>query len=396
MPYGGGGGMGSNPYGTRPYKPPTRPSTPNTYNPVANANKPGTNPRVDWLDTNMPEWRNAQGYQQGRMADALWQGVMGSQPQMQMPSMYPTSGGRGGGGGGGGGGGPAGLDQATLDWLFGQIGAGRPQDIQFNPIDLPELNPFDTSQYDTARAGVTSGIDAMRTRGNQALDQALGEINQFKNPFAGGMQTTNPDLAAQMAAMARANNATTALQGVTGEGIQADRAFGNAQALMAGAEQSRNAANKRAIGGDRRTMETNLGLEGNMLGLGVNMAQAKARGAYDERAEALRQQEAMLNWQRNNQVGDTNASNRNAWNSGLMQTLMSIISARAPGTTLPTDWASWYGSAPAAAVPGAMPGRMPGAVSFGSGGLGEGPLFTTQPVRSGVGAPKKPGARAVR
>lgn len=268
----------------------------------------------------------------------------------QNPYLGQTGGGGRGGGGGGGGGAAGGLDQETLDWLFGQLGRGRPQDLTFNPLDLPDpgqyYGNFDASLYDQARQGVTTGIDAMRARGNTAFDNALGEVNRYANPYAGGLQTMNPDQLAAMQRMAAANNAVPALQQVAGEGAQADRAFGNVYALLAANDQARQAANLRAINADRQMMDTNLGLEGNMLNLGVNMGQAKAKTAWDQMLRQAQyeaaQQEAATNWQRQNTVGDTNVGNRNAWNSGLMQTLLAMVGARAPGTTLPADVGGFY------------------------------------------------------
>ena len=260
------------------------------------------------------------------------------------------SGGRGGGGGGGGAAGEAGLDQATLDWLFAQMGRGRPQDLTYNPLDLPDpskfFGQFDTSLYDQAGQGVNTGIEAMRARGNTAFDNALAEAGRYTNPYAGGMQTVNPDHMAAMQRMAAANDAMGQLQQTVGEGAQADRAFGNVYALMAANDEARQAANLRAINADRQMMDTNLGLEGNMLNLGVNMARAKGKSAWDQMLAQLgfdtATQEASANWQRQNTVGDTNVGNRNAWNSGLMQTLLSIVGAKAPSATLPADVGGFY------------------------------------------------------
>ena len=333
-------------------KPVKKPVATNLYNPVANQNKPGTSLAVDYLDANMPEWRNAQGYQQTRMNNALQDAYTGAGGYPQLPGQMPVnygSGGRGGGGGGGGGG-VAGLDQATLDWLFGQLGQGRPQNLQQTMLDLPDpaqyLGKFDTSAYDTARQGITSGLSAVQQRANTAYANALNELQQYRNPYAGGLQQVNPDLLASQQAMAQANGSMGQLQQSVGEGAQADRAMSNALALLAGNDQARQAANLRATAADQQMTEQNLGIEGNLLNLGVNMGQAKGQTAWDQ---MLRQaqleaanQEVAQNWQRGNTVSDTNVANRNQWNQGLMQTLLSIIGARAPGTTLPTDTGAWY------------------------------------------------------
>lgn len=361
MPYGGGGSMGATPYGkpkvvskptTYTVSPRKPASTPNTLpsglpwymNPSANA-RPDTQydwqPRYDQSRTLSPA-----------MQSSMQMGYLSGMPPNQ-PTTNPLAPGSGRSGGGGGGGGAAaatGLDQATLDWLFGQIPSQRPQDLSYNPLDLPDARQFygnfDTSQYDVAGQGVTQGIEAMRQRGNQAFDAAQTELNQYQNPYGTGLQASNPDQYAAMQRMAEANGATGALADISNQGVQADRAFGNVQALMAGNDQARQAANLRGLQGDRQTMETNLGLEGNMLGLGVNMAKAKGQSQWEQMVRQAQydaaNQEAANNWQRQNTVGDTNVGNRNAWNSGLMQTLLQMVGAKAPGTTLPGNTGNFY------------------------------------------------------
>lgn len=323
-------------------------SLPWYMNPSANA-RPDT--QYDW-QPRYDQTRTLSPADQAGMVMMMRQGMAPNTPPTN--PFAPGSGGSGGGGGGGGGGGaaagPEGLDQATLDWLFGQIPSQRPQDLAYNPLDLPDARQFygnfDTSQYDIAGQGVNQGIEAMRQRGNQAFDFAQGELGRYQNPYAAGPQQANPDLANKFGAMAQANDSMGAMQGAVGEGVQADQAMRNAYALMAGNDQSRQAANLRALQGDRQTMDTNLGLEGTMLGLGVNMAKAKGQSQWEQMIRQAQYDaantEASQNWQRGNTVGDTNVGNRNAWNSGLMQTLLSIVGAKAPGTTLPGNYGGFY------------------------------------------------------
>jgi hypothetical protein len=274
--------------------------------------------------------------------------------QGQAPNQAPISplsgfrGGSGGGGGGGGGGGaaPTGLDQDTLNWLLGQMQRGKPQDLTQTMLDLPDpaqyYGNFQTGQYDTARQGITSGLQGVGQRATTAYDAAQQAMQSYINPYAGGMQQTNPNLYDSMQNMAQANGAMGQLHQSVGEGAQADRAFGNVQALMAANDQARQAANLRAIAGDRATTEQNLGIEGNMLNLGVNMAQARGQSAWDQMVRQAQldaaNTETTSNWQRGNTVGDTNVGNRNQWNQGIMQTLLQLAGAKAPGTTLAGDW----------------------------------------------------------
>jgi len=315
------------------------------------------NPSANARPDTQYSWQSR--YDQSRTLSPAEQSLIQMQLRGGLPPNRPPAGnlpgapGRGGGGGGGGGGGaaaPEGLDQATLDWLFGQIPNQRPQDLTYNPIDLPDprqyYGNFDTSQYDVARQGIASGLAGVQQRANTSYDNALAQLQQYQNPYAAGPQQANPNYLAQFGAMAAANGAQGQMNQTVGEGAQADRAFGNVYALMNANDQARQAGNLRANAADRMTTEQNLGIEGNMLNLGANMAQAKGQSAWEQMVRQAQldaaNQETTANWQRQNTVGDTNVGNRNAWNSGLMNTLLSIIGSKAPGTTLPANYGGFY------------------------------------------------------
>ncbi len=254
---------------------------------------------------------------------------MGDTPPGQQPQSpgYP---GYGGGGGGGGGGGPAGMTQEMFDYLASILGKGKPQDLAYNPLDLPDPSQtmkWDPTQYGVARQGVASGIEGIRNRGNTAFDQAQGELARYQNPFESGLRTNNPDLQNAMARMMAANGVNPSQVGATSEeGVQADRAMQNALAMLAGVDQARAAGNLRALQGDRTTFDQNLGLEANNLNLGVNMAEARGKTAFDQRLQdammEAANQEAMQNWQRQNAVGDTNVNQQNQWNADILKTYL--------------------------------------------------------------------------
>jgi len=263
----------------------------------------------------------------------------------QYPGLYGGGGSRGGGGGGGGGGGPEGLDQEKFDYLAWMVGQGVPKEVAFEAIDIPEP-VWNNALYNQARSGVETGIQGMRDRGNTAIDQARSMItSQYQNPFENGLNTRNPDLQQAMQRMASANAVQPGSFGATDqEATQRDRGMADTLAMLAGVDQRRQAGNLMGLEGDRRTMDQNLGLEGNLLGLGVNMAETKGKNAYDERVDAIRQQEAMQNWQRKNQVSDTNVGNWNNWSQAAIKAYMELVGA-APGVNLPAPgtmpWGNW-------------------------------------------------------
>ena len=264
-----------------------------------------------------------------------------TQPYFPMAN-NPGGGGRGGGGGGGG---PAGLDQATFDWMMAQL-QNKPQGVGYRPLDLPDPSQYmkwDPSQYGVARQGVTQGIEAMRGRGNEAFNTAVGELNRYQNPY-GTQMARNPEMNEAMRRMAEQQGALPALNATEGQGVQADQAMGNMMALLSGNDAARQAANLRATEADRRMMEQNLGLEGNMLNLGVNMSEAKAKSAFDQMLQQMgygaATQEATSNWGRQNEVEATNAATWNDWMQNTLAQVLGLAGQKAPGTTLPGDM-SW-------------------------------------------------------
>jgi hypothetical protein len=232
------------------------------------------------------------------------------------------------------------------------VGQGKPRDIAYEALDLPDPSQYmkwDNSLYNTARQGVQTGIEGIRGRGNTAFDAAQAELQNYRNPFEGGLQTNNPDLQMAMQRMMEANRVNPSQVGQTQyENINADRAMANQLAMLAGTDQARMAGNLRGLQGDRTTFDQNLGLEGNMLNLGVNMAEAKGKGAFDQRLQDAmlqeQQQEAMQNWQRQNTVTDTNVGNWNDWSQAAIKQYMELIGA-APGVNLPAvgtmPWGNW-------------------------------------------------------
>lgn len=271
------------------------------------------------------------------------QGVQQTQPIFPQ---LPGSPGSGRSGGGGGGGGPAGIDQATFDWLMAQL-QNKPAMISYRDLDLPDPSQYmkwDPTLFNTTRQGLTSGLAGIQQRADTEYDRALGELNRYVNPYAAGPTQANSDYAARFGAMAQANDAMGQMQQTVGEGAQADRAFGNVFALMSANDQARQAANLRALEGDRRTTAQNLGLEGNLLNLGVNMAEARGKTSFDQALQRAMfdtaSQEAMQNYTRRNEVEAGNVGTLNAWQQNVLNQILGLVGSKAAGTKLPGDM-SW-------------------------------------------------------
>jgi hypothetical protein len=299
-----------------------------------------------WAEANIPGFKDSTATDQAWALKDLYNSAYQASNTPQFPTMTQPGSGRSGGGGGGGAAGPTGLDQATLDWILAQLGRGKPQGLTANNLDLPDpsqyFGQYDTKPFDVARQGLTQGIQGIRDRGTTAIGNARSEIERYQNPYFAGLQSTTPDLQQTMQPMMQANGVNPgAVQATNNEGIQADQAMRNAMQMLAGTDQARQASNLRANTADLGDMNKNLDLEQLLLSLGVDMGQAKGQTAWDQMIKQAgfdtATQEAAQNWQRGNTVGDTNVTNNNAWNQGLISTLLSIIGSKAPGTTLPAN-----------------------------------------------------------
>jgi len=257
---------------------------------------------------------------------------------------YPT-----GGGGGGGGGAPA----PDYSQWGGWAAATRPSTLKATDLDLPEYQQvapraWDTSQYDAARTGVAGGIADARNIGNTAFDRQLAEYRAMRNPYTQGPRTTNPGvdprLLASMQAWGGAGSGGAAQ--AFGEGVQADQAMGSVYDLLASGQDQYQQGLMRSTAGDRMQLDQRLGGEERMLNLGIQMAQARAKEAYDKEVWALgkeaadrnyeaRMAEASANWTRRNTVDDTNVATGNAWNQNVLNTILSMIASGGKGIPAP-------------------------------------------------------------
>ena len=233
-----------------------------------------------------------------------------------VPNSSTGGGGSRGGGGGGGGGGAKPPDFGALGQLFGY----RPQqyswqdakytDLKLDPYKGTGFYNFDPTQYDTMRRGVQEGLQADLAAGRTAYGDARTELQQYQNPFAGRSYTQNPQMSAAMQRMMAANGVQPD-QADMARGVQADQAFGNVLALLAGNADQRQAQQLRAIGGDERRFGESLNSQGRTMTLGIDMALAKAREQYNKDKWAYGESIAQQNYQTNVQQAIANNQGQN-------------------------------------------------------------------------------------
>jgi len=263
----------------------------------------------------------------------------------------PRSGGGGGGGrgggGGGGGGGAAGLDQGQLDWYASMLRNAKPYDNQFNPLTMPQWNdvnisPFDNSQYDMLRNSLGQAVSSDRATAGGAYDSLANYLqSNYQNPYSNATYATSQNvpgktqLAMQRMLQAQGQSPQMADESYR-QGQTGDQAFGNLLALLGTNEDSAQRNRLGAVETDRNWTNNMLNmaqLQG-QTGIGLQEGQAKQawQGRADDRALLNAQtryqgdtQGALANWQRQNEVGDTNNAQKTAYYNNVLSQLTNLL-----------------------------------------------------------------------
>lgn len=301
-----------------------------------------------------------------------------------MPSLSSSGGSSGGwgggwgGGGGGGGGGPTGVTQAQFDWATGLLGQGQPDPLTATTLDLPAYrSKFHPEMYNQLMRRFNRGVRMDTRTANRAYNQ-LGRFtrnnftNAYRNPRArAAMMNQAPGMnQAQMARMFQNQGVAPEVAGEQLEGASAaDRAFQNLWGVLGANEQQAQRNRLNAIAQDRQTTANALriaALQGR-TGIGLQKAGAKDewRTRVEEQRNALRQQEALANWQRANQVGDVNFQTSSEYRNNVIQALLGMLPNLAEGVKLPGDLGPIFGLPPEPSKGGG--GNKPKGESFGEG-----------------------------
>lgn len=264
-----------------------------------------------------------------------------------------TSGGSSGGArrGGGGGGAAAApmLSQAQLDWMAQLLKAAQPGAEVANTLDLPDYKgysyaPFDASMYDTLLNQFNSAVGMDRSTATQAYQNLTNWLNQNQtNAFTNGnttYATADPTQQQAMARMLQAQGVNAGANPGYNAAVQGqaagDAAFSNLWRVLAANEDTANRnrlGNVQQAGQDTQNALNVAALSG-QTGIGLQRSQAQA--AYNQAVQQMMredwqqqqqvlQQEALANWQRANQVQDTNTTALNSYRNNELQSLLGLL-----------------------------------------------------------------------
>jgi hypothetical protein len=276
-----------------------------------------------------------------------------------------SSGGRGGGGGT-----PAPtLQQGQLDWITNLLRGGAPDPMVATRLDLPDyggmaVRAFDPSMFRMAMTALQQGQQTDLGTARQSTSDMLNFLqtnyrNAFNNPnlqYAQAGQAPGMDQQA-MNRMLQAQGVDPSVASATQmQGGEADRAFGNLWRTLGANEDimQRSRVGNAQQYGNQAVNAINAAAAGGRLGINLNQAQAQAawQQRADERAyqdyqiqQQLAQQEALQSWQRANQVQDTNFQTGNEYRNTSLSALLGLLPEfiRNAGLRLPTPEALGWG-----------------------------------------------------
>ena len=279
-----------------------------------------------------------------RYRQAMNSAGTGAAPSLQQ---NPKPGVKRTGGGGGGGGGAAGLGQGTLDWWASLLKGAAPGQLTANNLDLPDwqdvnLTPFDNSMYEGLRGALGGAYASDSAAGTAAYDAYENYLNRnYSNPYTNAQYATSETVPGQtqlaMQRMLQSQGQNPNMSNETyRQGQNADQAFSNLLALS-GVNEDRMQGNRlSALQADRGTTQRALDMArlSGMTGIGLQEGQAKQ--AWQQRADdrgllnaqqraQIAQQEALANWQRQNEVGDTNVGNTNTYRQSIIAQLAQLL-----------------------------------------------------------------------
>jgi len=265
---------------------------------------------------------------------------------------------RGGGGGGGGGAvAPPQLNQAQLDWYASLLRGGAPGQQTATNLDLPDwqdvnLTPFDNSLYSGLRDSLGQAYASDSAAATGAYDAYQNYLqSNYKNPYdnatyASGQNVPGTTQAGMQRLLASQGQNPQMGSETYQQGQSADQAFGNLLSVLGANENQLQGNRLSAIQADRGTTQRALDMARLQGNTGIGLQEGQAKQAYQQRADdrsllnaqqraQLAQQEALANWQRQNEVGDANVNAKSSYNQQVLSALASLLpSLIAQGGTL--------------------------------------------------------------
>jgi hypothetical protein len=215
---------------------------------------------------------------------------------------------------------------------------------------------FDASMYDTLRGRLGQAVAQDAGTANTAFDQLKSTLSSnYQNAFAqlpqGGQ--SGMDQQAMQRFLQQQGVDPSVAGAAQGEQAGSNQAFANLWRSGAANEDSMQQGRLANADISRQDTLNRLRAEGLRGSTGIDMQQGAAQRDYNTRTEDWARQDwqqgqdrayqdAIANWQRGNQVSDTNTTTQNGWTSDMVQALLGFIPSMGSGVQLPPAIANLF------------------------------------------------------
>ena len=286
------------------------------------------------------------------------------------------------------------MTQARFDWATGLLGQGQPDPLEANTLDLPGYrSQFHPEMYNQMLRRFNRGVRRDTRTANRAYNQ-LGRFmrnnytNAYQNPRARAATINQAPgkSPAQMARQFQNQGLDPSLAGEQMEGASAaDRAFQNLWGVLGANENQAQRNRLNSVGQQRLDTQNALQIAAMQGRTGIGLQKAGAKDEWRTRVEdarnQLRQQEALANWQRQNQVSDTNFTTSSEYRNNVIQAILGLLPGLGEDVELPEDLGAIFGQP---AEPEPSKGGKGRGEKFGGGrGSGRRRSLPRQPARRG-------------
>ena len=267
--------------------------------------------------------------------------VFGSWPTTDDQQGQPPGGGyptglrhRGGGGGGGG--------KIDFQPWFDQWSGYKPQEYEYTPYEYedfeyddyegPGFYDWDPSIYDTAKAGIKTGVAGATQAAGNALDRVQGAYSNMGNGFSGANVARQGGLSPSIQRSMADYGDDGAGGELTSQNAGLNRGMDAYLDMLAGGSEDYRQHMMASVEGDRASMLDRMGMAEVTMTMGVEMAMVKAKSQYDKDLWQYGEQIAQQNYQKNLAIAQANNAGRNqaniANNQGINQAAQANILAQ--------------------------------------------------------------------
>jgi len=272
--------------------------------------RPGTKPYNNGLTPSLATVPGTIGNDYGSV---VFGGYPGTSDIDDPPPWQPTTNPNGGSSGRGGGGGAAPIDYQP--W-FDQWSGYKPaqytytpreyQDFEFADYEGTGFYDWDPTMYDTAKAGIKTGIAGATQAAGNALDRSYNAYGNMGNGFRNANVVRQGGLDPRIQQSMADYGDDGAGGELTSQNAGLNRGMDGYLNMLAGGSDDYRQHMMASVQGDRASMLDRMGMAEVTLTMGVEMAMVKAKAQYDKDKWQYGEEIARQNYQKNLAIAQAN------------------------------------------------------------------------------------------